>query len=83
MIPMTTEESLALGSNTAFRLNLTDHGGFVELNRTYPLWEKTNPQAHPDMWYCAYTAAWLSDALIMTLLIITNIENDTTSMQAF
>jgi hypothetical protein len=83
MIPMTTKQSLALGSNTAFRLNLTDHGGFVELNHTYPLWEKTDPQAHPDMWYRAYKAAWLSNALNMAFMNITNIANDTTRIKAF
>ena len=82
MIPATTEE-LSIADNYIFRLNITDRGGFAQLNHTYPHWEKTDTQTHPDLQFRAYKAAWLSNALTMAFMNITNFANDTTGIKAF
>jgi hypothetical protein len=81
VIPSTTLESTSPGS--AFRLNLTDRGGFVNLNQTYPIWNKGDPQQSPELWLRAYKAAWLNNALSMAFMNITNIANETSHLKAF
>jgi hypothetical protein len=83
-VPANTTENLGAGSwSSVFGLVLTDHGGFVNLNQTYPFWVPGDTQADPMMWYRAYKAAWLSNALTMAWMNVTNIANDTTGVKAF
>lgn len=85
IIPATMLESSAAGFGTgeAFRLNLTDRGGFVDINQTYPEWERGDTQQNPELWLRAYKAAWLNNALSMAFMNVTNISNDTTQLRAF
>ena len=84
IIPATQQELLAAGSGArAFRLNLTDRGGFVNLNHTYPAWKRGDTQKNPELWLRAYKAAWLNNALSMAFLNVTNVNNQTTSLKAF
>jgi hypothetical protein len=71
--------------DTAFisELFLTDHGGFVNLNRTYPEYNRDNPQKNPDLQGRAYKAAWLNNALSMLFLNVTNDNNSTYGAKAF
>lgn len=83
-IPATTDELKVVGFGMqAFRLNLTDRGGFVDLNHTYPKWERGDTQQNPELWLRAYKAAWINNALSMAFMNVTNIYNDTTSLRAF
>lgn len=56
-------------------LVLTDRGGFVNLNSTYPEPDLTNPQASPDLWTRAYKAAWLNNAFTALFYNVTD-DND-------
>lgn len=56
-------------------LVLTDRGGFVNLNHTYPTYDKSNSQSNLDLYGRAYKAAWLSNALSMAFLNVTNPHN--------
>ena len=81
VIPYTTLESSSSGS--VFRLNLTDRGGFVSLNHTYPLCDRGDSQQSPELWLRAYKAAWLNNALSMAFMNVTNIANETSHLKAF
>ncbi|KAF3038671.1 hypothetical protein E8E12_007331 [Didymella heteroderae] len=85
VIPSTMLEILSSGASpgSAFRLNLTDRGGFVNLNRTYPEWERGDTQQNPELWLRAYKAAWFNNALTMAFMNVTNVVNETTHLQAF
>lgn len=52
-------------------LVLTDRGGFAELNRIYPEYDRNDTQANPDLWGRAYQAAWMNNAMTMVYLNIT------------
>lgn len=83
-IPSSTlESSSGTSPGKAFRLNLTDRGGFVNLNQTYPAWEKGDTQQSPELWLRAYKAAWLNNALTMAFMNVTNVANETTHLKAF
>ena len=64
-------------------LFLTDRGGFVNLNRKYPEYDRDNPQKNPDLQGRAYKAAWLNNALSMVFLNVTNENNSTYGAKAF
>ena len=82
-IPVTTDELGVVGFGIqAFRLNLTDRGGFVNLNNIYPRWKRDDTQQNPDLWLRAYKAAWVNNALSMAFMNVTSIY-DTTSLKAF
>lgn len=64
-------------------LVLTDRGGFVNINHTYPRWDRDSGQTHPDLWLRAYKAAWLNNAYTMAFMNVTNFRNETTNTSAF
>ncbi|CZR56720.1 uncharacterized protein PAC_06609 [Phialocephala subalpina] len=83
---VTLDYTVAPGQNistTIIDLVLTDRGGFVNLNETYPEANLTDTQANPDLWTRAYKAAWMTNAWTMLYLNITNPHNDTTGEHAF
>ena len=82
-IAATNQESSAVGGGEVFGLNLTDHGGFVDINRRYPFWERGDTQKDPKLWLRAYKAAWLNNALTMAFMNVTSINNETTQLKAF
>lgn len=51
---------------------LTDRGGFANLSRNEPFYERADPQANPDLWGRAYKAAWLHNYYIMLRFNLTN-----------
>ncbi|ODH52079.1 hypothetical protein GX48_01868 [Paracoccidioides brasiliensis] len=53
-------------------LVLTDRGGFVNLNTTYPQYDRNDTQANPDLFGRAYKAAFLNNVLTMVYLNVTN-----------
>jgi hypothetical protein len=53
-------------------LVLTDHGGFTNLIKQYPLYDRNDVQGNPDLKGRAYKAAWLNNALTMAYFNITN-----------
>ncbi|KAH8700398.1 hypothetical protein BGW36DRAFT_292361 [Talaromyces proteolyticus] len=60
-----------------YDLVLTDRGGFVNINRTYPTWDfYADRQSQPDLQLRAYRAAWLNNAYSMAFMNITSIHND-------
>jgi hypothetical protein len=81
-ISATNAEFLAAGTGV-FNLSLTDHGGFVNLNHTYPEWKKGDTQQNPELWLRAYKAAWLNNALSMAFMNVTNFANESSGIRAF
>ena len=53
-------------------LVLTDAGGFVDINKTYPLYNRDDIQADPDLRGRAYKAAWMWNANTMAFYNVTN-----------
>lgn len=68
---------------SAENLVITDRGGFVNLNQTYPQWNRDNVQDNPELWLRAYKAAWLSNALSMVFMNVTPFTNETLGTKAF
>jgi hypothetical protein len=62
---------------------MTDRGGFVNLNHTYPYFDMDNPQANPDLWGRAYKAAVMHNAFTMMYFNVTNPANNETGVKAF
>ena len=70
-------------NDTAGDYRLTDRGGFVNLNHTYPYYDLSNPQANPDLWGRAYKAAVINNFGTMNFLNVTNQGNDTLGIRAY
>jgi hypothetical protein len=66
---------VSLSASNVLNLRLVDHGGFVNLNHTYPYWDRTDTQANPDLWQRAYKGAWLNNAYSMAFMNVTNLHN--------
>lgn len=62
---------------------LTDRGGFVNLNHTYPRVDMSNPQENPNLYDRAYKAAWLQNAYTALVFNITNPADEETGKHAF
>jgi hypothetical protein len=62
---------------------LTDRGGFVNLNTTYPEYDLSDTQKNPDLAGRAYKAAWLNNALSALYYNLTTERNETTGTHAF
>lgn len=63
--------------SSVYNAVLTDRGGFVNLNQTYPTWEMWGDrQENPDLERRAYKAAWLNNAYSMAFMNVTTIHND-------
>ena len=54
-------------------INLTDRGGFSQLNTTYPTWDIAAVQSNPQLWERAYQAAWSSNVFALSKLNISNV----------
>lgn len=54
---------------------LTDHGGFVNLNQTYPWIDFSDSQHHPNLRDRAYKAAFINNVLSMAFMNVTNMNN--------
>lgn len=59
-------------SGQVSNLVLTDRGGFANLIREYPTYDRYNSQSDVQLWDRAYKAAWLSNVLTMVYLNVTN-----------
>ncbi|KAH8668430.1 hypothetical protein BX600DRAFT_548781 [Xylariales sp. PMI_506] len=64
-------------------LFLTDRGGFINMNRTYPEPDLTDPQANADLYGRAYKAAWLHNWFTALYFNVTNPHNKTSGQAAF
>lgn len=71
------------GSTPIIELVLTDRGGFVNINNTFPEADLSNPQVNPDLYTRAFKAAWMTNAYTMLYLNVTNPHNDTSGEHAF
>lgn len=72
MLPLYSSQGTSV-----WNLVLTDRGGFVNLNHTYPTWESwADRQNQPDLYLRAYRAGWLNNAYSMAFMNITSIHND-------
>ncbi|KAK2776513.1 hypothetical protein FQN53_002684 [Emmonsiellopsis sp. PD_33] len=60
------------GGITTEKLVLTDRGGFVNLNTTYPYYDLNDTQSNPDLIGRAYKAAYLNNAQTMMYLNVSN-----------
>jgi hypothetical protein len=70
-------------TTTVIDLVLTDRGGFVNLNHTFPRYNRTIPQVDPDLAGRAYKAAWLMNAYTMIYYNVTAMTNETLHTKAF
>lgn len=84
-IPRTSSEVLLTrgGQDSALYPVITDRGGYVNLNTTYPRWEIDDTQENPNLYYRAYRAAWLQNAFSMAYMNVTNMGNETLGQKAF
>ena len=62
---------------------LTDRGGFVNLNHTYPEPNLTDPQTNQDLWGRAYKAAWLNNVYTMLYFNVTSDRNESMGTHPF
>ena len=62
---------------------LTDRGGFVNLNTTYPYYDRSSTQENPDLQGRAYKAAWLNNAWSIAYMNVSNTANSTYGKKAF
>jgi hypothetical protein len=72
---LTLDFSLS-GLNSTFsgevtNLVITDRGGFVNLNHTYPHYDRTNPELNADLAGRAYKAAWLFNVYLALIFNVT------------
>jgi hypothetical protein len=81
-IARTSTEDL-LAKSGIFKPEVVDHGGFINLNKTYPQWFPDDLQTNPDLWLRAYRGAWLQNAYTMAFMNVTNMSNETTKVKAF
>jgi hypothetical protein len=70
-IPKTTSESFSTISN----LVLTDRGGFANIDKHYPTWDRSNTQNNPELLRRAYKAAWINNVWSMIFMNVTNPAN--------
>jgi hypothetical protein len=79
-----TERNFSLSnSNARADYRVTDQGGFANLTHTFPYYDRSNPQANPDLWGRAYGAAVVHNAYAMMYLNVTNPKNDSTGVKSF
>lgn len=65
------------------KVALTDRGGFVHLNTTYPEPDVSDPQKNADLYGRAYKAAWLNNAYTAVYYNVTNPSNHSAGVHAF
>lgn len=70
-------------SSGIFRPSIVDHGGFVNLNKTYPAWDIIDPQTDPNLEFRAYKGAWLTNVLSMAYMNVTSLNNETLKTKSF
>ncbi|KZL86005.1 hypothetical protein CI238_13375 [Colletotrichum incanum] len=75
------KSSISFSSIT--NLRLTDRSRFVDMNKTYPSYDRDNAQSNPDLRARAYRAAWLNNALTMQYFNVTTNNSRTTGQRAF
>ncbi|KIW89181.1 uncharacterized protein Z519_10033 [Cladophialophora bantiana CBS 173.52] len=56
-------------------LVLTDRGGFANLIKKYPVWDRGDTQRNPELYLRAYKAAWINNAWSMAFMNVTNFAN--------
>ncbi|TQN72738.1 hypothetical protein CSHISOI_02733, partial [Colletotrichum shisoi] len=65
------------------KLRLTDRGGFVDIDQTYPAYDHDNAQSNPDLRARAYKAAFLNNAWTMMYLNVTTGNNASEGRRAW
>ena len=78
-----TIDFAAITNGSVIDLELVDHGGFANLNHTYPTWDRTHPETFADLQSRAYKAAWMSNAWTMLYWNITNPRNYSSGQKPF
>ena len=66
------QDSYSGAISAGLTVMLTDRGGFENLDAEYEWWHLNNTQDDAKLWDRAYNAAWLSNALSMVYMNITN-----------
>jgi hypothetical protein len=83
-IARTKTEQLLLASAGILNPVLVDHGGFVNINKTYPAApDLGDVQADPRLWFRAYKGAWLTNAYAMAYMNVTSVNNETLGLKSF
>jgi len=83
---LTLDYSIAQAPNQSLSVIdvvLTDRGGFINLQHTFPEPNITNPQANADLWTRAYKAAWMNNALSALYYNVTDDNNSTDGTRSF
>jgi hypothetical protein len=75
--------SADISGDFAQNISLVDRGGFANLNKTYPFYDRDNGQQDPDLKGRAYKAAWMNNAWTMLYLNVTNSKNETSGLKSF
>ncbi|KIV99780.1 uncharacterized protein PV09_08586 [Verruconis gallopava] len=71
------------GSSSVVDLVLVDHGGFANLNTTFPPYDALTAQDDPQLAYRAYRSAWLQNAYTALYYNVTNPGSAISGMKAF
>ncbi|KAF2124563.1 hypothetical protein P153DRAFT_350725 [Dothidotthia symphoricarpi CBS 119687] len=82
-IPLRQSEVLLSTLSGIYRPSITDRGGFININRTYPKWDPLNSQEDVNLWYRAYRGAWFRNIYTMAYMNVTNPRNDSLGVKAF
>ncbi|KIY01016.1 uncharacterized protein Z520_03682 [Fonsecaea multimorphosa CBS 102226] len=72
-LPKYTADNIFI--NTLTDLVLTDRGGFANINKEYPYWDRGDTQKNPDLYLRAYKAAWINNVWSMAFMNVTNFAN--------
>lgn len=88
---LTVDFTVALTPNAGFgtegtivdQIWLTDRGGFVNINHTFPLFDTSDTQSNADLLGRAYKAAWLNNVNTMLYFNVTTDNNATLGLKAF
>lgn len=65
------EDPTSLTYDLSKTLSLVDHGGFANLNHTYPDYDWADPQQDADLLGRGYSAAWLNNAYTAVYMNVT------------
>ncbi|KAL2062708.1 hypothetical protein VTL71DRAFT_5780 [Oculimacula yallundae] len=81
----TLDFTIAESTNTSVNvldLVITDRGGFINLNRSYPLIDLSDTQKNSKLYERAWKAAWMTNWNTMLYYNITNAYNETSGRHA-
>ncbi|OQV07867.1 hypothetical protein CLAIMM_12227 [Cladophialophora immunda] len=75
---LTLDFTIPISSTSGYQVSdlvLADRGGFANLIKEYPVWDRGDTQKNPDLYLRAYKAAWINNVWSMAFMNVTNFAN--------